>query len=168
MSVQTACDEIKICLQSSEPGLYEVPTVASSILKRKKLGTTRTLFRVAYLRKWSNHRRKVWLGDVSSVVRGECSRRSTTSAGPPSLGCSALLRAEGTPNGEKSRDIFEENLIQSTQELRWDQRFSFQRAGDTEDSQEQLCGSSSVAQLNLWLEPRDLIAGISNAPYSLH
>ncbi|TWW55328.1 hypothetical protein D4764_09G0003770 [Takifugu flavidus] len=88
-------------------------------------------------------------------------------AGPPSQGCTALVRAGGTPNGAKSRDIFDENLIQSTQELRWGQRFPFQRGGDAEDSQEQLCGSSSVAQSDLWLQPRDLIMGISNTLYSL-
>lgn len=88
--------------------------------------------------------------------------------GPPSQGSTALVRAKGMRNGAKSGDIFDENLIQSTQELRWGQRFPFQRAGDAEDSQEQLCGSSSVAQSDLWLEPRDLIMAISNTLYSLH
>lgn len=61
--------------RAQDQDCIQVPTVASGILKWKKLGTTRTLFRVAYFQKWSNHRRKVWLGDVSRVVREECSRR---------------------------------------------------------------------------------------------
>lgn len=80
--------------------------------------------------------------------------------------CMALVRAEGLLTGAKSRDIFDENLIQSTQELRLSQGFPFQEDDDAEHSQEQLCGFYSVAQSDLWLEPsstffrRDLIMAI--------
>lgn len=84
----------------------------------------------------------------------------------PGQYCMALVRAEGLLTGAKSRDIFDENLIQSTQELRLSQRFPFQEDDDAEHSQEQLCGFYSVAQSEKMLNCvqarglRDLIMAI--------
>jgi hypothetical protein len=41
-----------------------------------------------------------------------------------------LVRIKGKLNGEKYREILDENLLQSTQDLRLGQRFTFQQHND--------------------------------------
>ena len=42
-----------------------------------------------------------------------------------------LVRIEGTMNGAKYREIFEENLLESAKDLRLQQRFTFQQDNDS-------------------------------------
>ena len=42
-------------------------------------------------------------------------------------GSLSLVRTEGKMNGEKYREILDENLLQSTQDLRQGRRFTFQQ-----------------------------------------
>uniref|UniRef100_A0AAZ3QZA8 Transposase n=1 Tax=Oncorhynchus tshawytscha TaxID=74940 RepID=A0AAZ3QZA8_ONCTS len=46
-------------------------------------------------------------------------------------GTGRLIRIEGKINGAKYREILDENLLQSTQDLRLGQRFTFQKDNNT-------------------------------------
>ena len=61
-------------------------------------------------------------------------------------GTGRLVRIEGKLNGAKYREILDENLLQSTQDLRLGQRFTFQQDNDrkhtAKTTQEWLCSNA--------------------------
>ena len=61
----------------------------------------------------------------SMVVAGSCCVGCFSAAGTR-----RLVRIEGKMNGAKSREILDENLLQSTQDLRLGQRFIYQQDND--------------------------------------
>ena len=76
-------------------------------------------------------------------------------------GTGRLVRIEGKMNGAKYREILDENLLQSAQDLRQGQRFTFQQDNDPKHTakkmQEWLLGQvsecPSVTQLEPGLQP---------------
>ena len=77
-------------------------TVASIILKWKEFGTTKTLPRVGRPDKLTNQGRRALVKEM----------------------------IDGKMNGEKYREILDENLLQSSEDLRLGRRFIFQQDND--------------------------------------
>uniref|UniRef100_A0AAZ3SNY7 Transposase n=1 Tax=Oncorhynchus tshawytscha TaxID=74940 RepID=A0AAZ3SNY7_ONCTS len=73
-------------------------------------------------------------------------------------GIGRLVRIEGKMNGAKYREILDENLLQSTQDLRLGRRFTFQQDNDpkhtAKTTQEWLRGQVSECPLVAQPEPR--------------
>ncbi len=90
-------------------------TVASIILKWKTFGTTRTL-----AHHLSNTVPTVKHGGGSIILWGCFS----------AAGTGRLVAIEGKMNAAKYRDILDENLLQSAQDLRLGRRFTFQQDND--------------------------------------
>ena len=59
-------------------------------------------------------------------------------------GTERLVRIEGKMNGAKYREILDENLLQSAQELRLGQRFTFQQDNDPKHTDNAVVASGQV------------------------